>query len=94
MDPHVLRANFALALFILFGALLILPFEDMGSAAFVVTVLTIVVGGVFAGVIWLVARWSTPRVPSDNRRRTGYNGPRPDGPASVVGPPAKERDDD
>jgi len=82
MDPQILRANFALALFIIIGALLVLPFEDTSSAGFVVTVLAIVVGLLFVGVIALLARWSSPRIPDvdDKGSRTRYTGKRPGGP--------------
>jgi hypothetical protein len=82
VDPNVLRANFALALFILIGALLILPFQDPSSANFVVTILAIVVALLFVGAIALLARWSSPRVPNtdDKESRTRYTGKRPGGP--------------
>ncbi|HEV8229662.1 MAG TPA: hypothetical protein VGQ86_06865 [Candidatus Limnocylindria bacterium] len=63
MDPQLLRGNFALALFILLLALLILPFQDRSSPGFVVTVLAVIVALVFIAAIWLVARWSSPRLP-------------------------------
>ena len=71
MDPGLLRGNLALALFILLLALLILPFQDRSSGAFVVTVLAVVVALLFIGAVALVVRWSTPRVPKreDDRRR-------------------------
>ena len=71
MDPGLLRGNLALALFILLLALLILPFQDRSSGAFVVTVLAVIVALLFIGAVALVARWSTPRVPKreDDRRR-------------------------
>ena len=71
MDPGLLRGNLALALFILLLALLILPFQDRSSGAFVVTVLAVVVALLFIGAVALVARWTTPRVPKseDDRRR-------------------------
>jgi hypothetical protein len=65
MDPNLLRGNFALALFILVLALLILPFQDRSSGAFVVTILAIVVAFLFIGAIALVARWSAPRIPKE-----------------------------
>ena len=82
MDPQVLRANFALALFIIIGAVLILPFQDRSSAGFVVTVLAIIVGLLFVGAIALLARWSSPSIPSadDKGSRTRYTGKRPGGP--------------
>lgn len=71
MDPGLLRGNLALALFILLLALLLLPFQDRSSGAFVVTVLAVVVALLFIGAVTLVARWSTPRVPrrEDDKRR-------------------------
>jgi hypothetical protein len=71
VDPGLLRGNLALALFILLLALLILPFQDRSSGAFVVTVLAVVVALLFIGAVALVARWATPRVPKqeDDRRR-------------------------
>ena len=63
MDPGLLRSNFALALFILVAALLILPFQDTASGSFVVTVLAVVVALLFIAATWLVARWSMPRMP-------------------------------
>jgi ABC-type transport system involved in cytochrome c biogenesis permease subunit len=71
VDPSLLRGQFALALFILLLALLILPFQDRGSGAFVVTILAGMVALVFIGVIALAARWSVPRLPKkeDKGRR-------------------------
>ena len=63
MDPALLRGNLALALFILLLALMILPFQDRSSGAFVVTVLAVIVAFLFIAATWLVARWSTPRMP-------------------------------
>jgi predicted MFS family arabinose efflux permease len=82
VDPQLLRANFALALFIMIGAFLILPFEDRSSAGFVVTILAIVVGLLFVGAIMLLARWSSPHIPDedDKASRTRYTGRRPGGP--------------
>lgn len=63
MDPALLRGNLALALFILLLALMILPFQDRASGAFVVTVLAVIVALLFIAATWFVARWSTPRMP-------------------------------
>ncbi|MEO8631876.1 MAG: hypothetical protein ABI466_00850 [Chloroflexota bacterium] len=63
MDPALLRGNVALALFILLAALMILPFQDRASGSFVVTVLAVIVALLFIAATWLVARWSTPRLP-------------------------------
>ena len=85
MDPQVLRANFALAIFILVGAVVILPFQDTSSPSFVVTILAIIVGLLFVGAIALIARWSNPPVPNldDKGKRTRYTGRRPGGPPGV-----------
>lgn len=82
VDPQLLRANVTVALFILVGALLILPMQDTGSAGFVVTVLAMIVGLVFIGLIALLARWSSPRPPKADDKATGtrYTGRRPGGP--------------
>ena len=96
MDPQLLRTNFAVAVFIILLGVLILPAQDPNSASFVVTVLAIGVGVLFIGAIALMARWAAPRIPKadDKGAWTGYNGPRPGGPAGILGPPAnKERDD-
>ena len=63
MDPALLRGNLALALFILLLAFMILPFQDRASGAFVVTVLAVIVALLFIAATWVVARWSTPRMP-------------------------------
>jgi hypothetical protein len=69
LDPQLLRGQFALALFILLLALLILPFEDRGSGGFVVTILAALVALLFIGAVALLARWSTPRLPKQNDKR-------------------------
>lgn len=58
-----MRGNLALALFILLLALMILPFQDRASGGFVVTVLAVIVALLFIAALWLVARWSSPRMP-------------------------------
>ena len=63
MDPGLLRGNFALALFILVAALMILPFQDRSSGAFVVTVLAVIVALMFIAATWLLARRLSPRMP-------------------------------
>lgn len=68
MDPTLLRGQFALALFILLLALLMLPFQDRSSGAFVVTALAGLVALVFIAVIALAARWSVPRLPKKDDR--------------------------
>lgn len=56
IDPQVGKAAFRLALFITGTALILLPFEEPGSAEFGVTVLTVLVGLVTIGVIALIVR--------------------------------------
>jgi O-antigen/teichoic acid export membrane protein len=63
VDPALLRGNLALALFILLAALMILPFQDPASGAFVVTVLAVVVALLFIAAIWLLMRYFSPRMP-------------------------------
>jgi len=63
VDPALLRGNLALALFILLLALVVLPFQDPASGAFVVTVLAAVVALLFIAAIWLLTRWFSPRMP-------------------------------
>jgi hypothetical protein len=96
MDPQLLRTNFSVAVFIILLGALILPAQDPSSAGFVVTIMAMGVGVLFIAAIALLARWAAPRVPKadDKEAWTGYNGSRPGGPAGVLGPPAKERDDD
>jgi len=96
VDPQLLRTNFSVAVFIILLGALILPAQDPSSAGFDVTVMAMGVGVLFIAAIALLARWATPRVPKadDKGAWTGYNGPRPGGPAGDLGPPAKERDND
>ncbi len=93
MDPQLLRGQFALALFILLLALVILPFQDPRSGGFVVTVLAVIVALVFIAAIALLARWSAPRVPNadDKPAGTGYNGRRPGGRRAPRAPGEGER---
>ena len=65
MDPRVLEAGFRIAVLILVLSLVTLPFQDPASAEFVVTVLGLVVGTLFVGVVVALARLATPRIPSD-----------------------------
>ena len=70
MDPVLLRSAFRLGFVILFLALVVLPFEDPSSAEFVVTVLALMVGGIFVGVVTVLARSSLPPPPP---RSSGRN---------------------
>ena len=63
MDPALLKGNLTLAIFILLTAVMLLPFQDRSSGAFVVTVLAVVVALLFIAATWLLARWLSPRLP-------------------------------
>lgn len=73
IDPRILRGGFRIGVFILALALLTLPFQPRGSAEFVVTVLSAVIGGAFVIAIAAVARWGQPSLPNDKRGQKGYN---------------------
>lgn len=70
MDPLLLRAAFRLGFVILFLALLVLPFEDRSSAEFVATVLALVVGALFVGIVTVLARSSLPPPPRSSARNS------------------------
>jgi hypothetical protein len=71
LDPLALRAAFRVALLVVLTALVTLPFQRAGSAESVVTIMAAAVGGLFVAAVWLVARWSAPRMPP---RRTVSGG--------------------
>ena len=60
-------------------ALLILPFQRQNSAEFVVTVLSVAMGAAFVGVVLVMNRLSSPRLPPrgpterDKPVRTSFN---------------------
>lgn len=56
MDPNVGRAAFRIAVFMVFTTLILLPFLDRGSAEFSISILTLVIGLTFIGVIALFVR--------------------------------------
>jgi len=70
MDPLLLRAAFRLGFVILFLALVVLPFEDRSSAEFVATVLALVVGALFVGIVTVLARSSLPPPPRSSARNS------------------------
>lgn len=79
MSGEFLRAALRLAVLIFGLAVVMLPFQPPGSGAFVVTVISAVIGGLFVlAVIWLL-RTSAPPIPhvDDKRDRKGLNGPSP-----------------
>jgi hypothetical protein len=56
MSPQVGRVAFALAIFVAVTGVLLLPFLDRNSAEFVVTVLSIIAGGLTILLIAILAR--------------------------------------
>ena len=79
MQPELLRLGFRFAMLIFVLALVMLPFQRRGSAEFVVTVLSALVGALFLGAIVLAVRLSDSRLPpvSDKRDEKRWNGPAP-----------------
>ena len=63
MDPELLRGGFRIGFLVAILALITLPFQRPDSAEFVVTVLALVMGALFASLVTLVARWSAPPIP-------------------------------
>lgn len=80
MDPQILKTAFRIGALIFGLAVLMLPFQERSSAEFVVSVLAAVVGLLFLGAVWGIARWSSPRLPtrSDKQVPTSFNGPESD----------------
>jgi hypothetical protein len=66
VDPIALQAALRVAILILLASLLMLPFQPPNSAEFVVTVLAAIVGLLFVGLVFLLARLSGSKPP--NRR--------------------------
>ena len=56
MNPQIGRAAFAVAVFVTLTGALLLPFLERDSAEFVVTVLSIVAGGLTILLIAILAR--------------------------------------
>ena len=56
MNPQTGRAAFTLAIFVAVTGLLLLPFLERDSAEFVVTVLSIIAGGLTIVLIAILAR--------------------------------------
>jgi hypothetical protein len=73
MDPQLLRGAFRIGFTVLAIALVTLPFQPRGSAESVVTVLAVVVSGVFVVGVALLARAANPPIPNDNGRPNDYN---------------------
>jgi hypothetical protein len=56
MDPQIGKAAFTLALFVIIPAVILLPLQAPGSAEFVVTLMALVVGLLFLGIVIFVVR--------------------------------------
>lgn len=75
MDPGLLRGAFRIGFLVAILALITLPFQPPDSAEFVVTVLALVMGVLFAVLVVLMARLSSPPIPRrrDKAPTSGYN---------------------
>jgi hypothetical protein len=75
VDPVLLRGGFRIGFLIAIVALITLPFQRPESAEFVVTVLALVMGALFAGLVVLVGRLSSPPIPrsGDKASASRYN---------------------
>ena len=63
MDPQVLRAGFRVAIFVTVTAALLLVFEPVDSAEFVVSAMALAIGLTFASLVAVLVWYSTPRMP-------------------------------
>jgi hypothetical protein len=59
MDPQITQAAFRIGVFIVLLALVTLPFQAAGSAAFYVTILAALVGAIFIGLVLALIKFST-----------------------------------
>ncbi len=82
MDPLLLRGAFRIGFVIFLLAAVLLPFEDRASPEFVATVLALLVGLIFIGIVTVLARATVPPPPRAHARNSvdkasgkGYNGP-------------------
>jgi preprotein translocase subunit Sss1 len=69
MDPQVLKAGFRVAVMLALVAGVLLIFEPPSSAEFVVSALTLCIGLLFMGLVALLVRYSTPRIPPEHNAR-------------------------
>lgn len=74
IDPRLLRGGFRIGVFVVGLAVVTLPFQPRGSAEFVVTVLSALVGGAFVVGIVALARWGERPIPNDKHGQKEYNG--------------------
>jgi hypothetical protein len=63
IDPQILRAGFRIAIFVAVTAAMLLVFEPLGSAEFVVSVMALVIGLTFVSLVAVLVWHSTPRIP-------------------------------
>jgi Mn2+/Fe2+ NRAMP family transporter len=70
VDPLLLQSAFRVGFIILALGLVILPFEDRSSAEFVATVLAIVIGMIFVGIVTVLARSTLPPPPRATKRNS------------------------
>jgi amino acid transporter len=66
VDPQVLGAGFRIAIFVTTTAVLLLIFEPRDSAEFVVSVMALAIGLTFVGIVTVLIRYSTPRMPREH----------------------------
>lgn len=69
MDPQILKAGFRAAVLLAFVAGMLLLFEPRDSAEFVVSALTLGIGLLFMGLVAVLVRYSTPRMPAEHNAR-------------------------
>lgn len=69
MDPGLLRGAFRIAILIFGLAAILVIVEPPGSAEFVVSVMSLVVGLAFVGTVAVLARHGQGRPPDDKRQR-------------------------
>lgn len=69
MDPRVLGAGFRVAVLLAFVAAALLLFEPRDSPEFVVSALTLGIGLLFMGLVAILVRYSTPRMPPEHNSR-------------------------
>jgi hypothetical protein len=75
VDPALLRGAFRIGFLVAILALITLPFQPRESAEFVVTVLALIMGVVFASLVVFVARLTSPPIPRERDKAaiSGYN---------------------
>ena len=69
MDPQILKAGFRVAVMLAAVAGMLLLFEPRDSAEFVVSAMTFGIGLLFMGLVAVLVRYSTPRMPPEHNAR-------------------------